>query len=73
LDLRYLDGVFIVFTRPSLVDIFGRTRLAWDFLGHESHRVDTMAHTLDGDEILWRSKHHFEELDVTIGIGFWWW
>jgi hypothetical protein len=48
-ELRSLEGVFIVFAVPCLVDIFGRTSLAWDSLGFESHRLDTRANTLDDD------------------------
>jgi hypothetical protein len=44
-DLRSLEGVFIVFAGPCLVDSFGGTSLAWASLGHEAHRLDTMAHT----------------------------
>ena len=46
-ELISLEGVFIVFPGPCLVDGFGGTSLAWASLGHESHRLDTMAHTLD--------------------------
>jgi hypothetical protein len=57
-DLRPLDGAFIVFAGPFLVDSFGRTSLAWASLGHEAHRLDTMAHTLDDDGNLWRFERH---------------
>jgi hypothetical protein len=57
-DLRYLEGVFIVFARSCLVDRFGRTCLAWASLGLESHRLDTMAHTPDYDGSLWRQERH---------------
>jgi hypothetical protein len=40
------------------MDNFGGTSLAWASLGHESHRLDTMAHTLDDDDILWRLERH---------------
>jgi hypothetical protein len=32
-DLRSLEGVFIVFAGPCLVNSFGRTSLAWASLG----------------------------------------
>ena len=57
-DLRSLEGVFIVFVGPCLVDRFGRTSLAWASLGLEAHRLDTMAHTMDDDVILWRLERH---------------
>jgi hypothetical protein len=50
-ELRSLEGVFIVFAGPCLVDIFGRTSLAWASLGLEAHRLDTRAHTLDDDDM----------------------
>jgi hypothetical protein len=50
-DLRSLEGVFIVFVGPCLVDRFGRTSLAWASLGLESHMLDTRAHTPDDDDI----------------------
>jgi hypothetical protein len=36
-DLRSLEGVFIVFAGPCFVEKFGRTSLAWAYLGHEAH------------------------------------
>jgi hypothetical protein len=57
-DLRSLEGVFIVFAGPCLVDSFGGTSLAWASLGHEAHRMDTMARTPDDDESLWRLERH---------------
>jgi hypothetical protein len=48
-EFRSLEGIFIVFTGPCLVDIFGRTRLAWASLGLEAQRLDTRAHTPDDD------------------------
>ena len=51
-ELRSLEGVFIVFAGPCLVDIFGRTSLAWASLGLEAHRLDTMDRTPDDDDIL---------------------
>jgi hypothetical protein len=57
-DLRSLEGIFIVFAGPCLVDNFGRTSLAWASLGHEAHRMDTMAHTPDDDDNLWRLERH---------------
>jgi hypothetical protein len=48
-DLISLEGVFIVFVGPWLVDNFGGTCLAWASLGHEAHRLDTMARTPDDD------------------------
>jgi hypothetical protein len=50
-ELRSLEGVFIVFAGPCLVDIFGRTSLAWASLGLEAHRLDTRAHTPDDDDM----------------------
>ena len=35
-ELRSLEGVFIVFEGPYLVDGFGGKILAWDSLGHDS-------------------------------------
>jgi hypothetical protein len=58
-DLRPLEGAFIVFAGPCLVDSFGRTSLAWASLGHEAHRLDTMAHTLEMMMVsLWRFERH---------------
>jgi hypothetical protein len=54
-----LEGVFIVFAGPCLVNSFGGTNLAWASLGHEVHRMDTMAHTPDDDDSLWRLEIHF--------------
>jgi hypothetical protein len=92
-ELRSLEGVFIIFAGPCLVDNFRRTSLAWDSLGHEFHKVDTMAYTPDDNDnrwrlernhgishlaptipmfFLWRSKHHFGGIDVTLGLGFLW-
>ena len=51
-DLRSLEGAFIVFIGPCLVDNFGGTSLAWASLGHEVHRLDTMARTPDDDDSL---------------------
>jgi len=48
-ELKSLEGIFIVFVGPWLVDIFGRTSLAWDSLGLEAHGLDTRAHTPDDD------------------------
>jgi hypothetical protein len=48
-----LEGVFIVFVGPFLVDSFGGTSLAWDSLGPKAHRMDTMAYTMDDDDSLW--------------------
>jgi hypothetical protein len=53
-----LEGVFIVFAGPCLVDSFGGTSLAWDSLGYESYRMDTMACTLDDDDNLLRLGRH---------------
>jgi hypothetical protein len=50
-QLRSLEGKFIIFAGPWLVDIFGRTRLAWACLGLEAHRLDTRAHTPDDDDM----------------------
>jgi hypothetical protein len=58
-DLRSLEGVFIVFAGPCLVDSFGGTSLAWASLGHEAHRMDTMTRTPDDDDSLWRLERHF--------------
>jgi len=57
-DLISLEGVFIFFAGPSLVDNFGRTSLCWASLGHEAHNVDTMACTPDDDENLLRLERH---------------
>jgi hypothetical protein len=57
-DLRSLEGVFIVFEGPCLVDRFGRTSLVCDSLGLEAHRLDTMAHTPKNDGILWSPERH---------------
>jgi hypothetical protein len=57
-DLRSLEGVFIEFARPCLVDRFGRTSLAWASLGLESHRLDTMAYTPDDNDNLWMPQRH---------------
>ena len=46
-ELRSLEGTFIVFAGPCLVDMFGRTGLVWDSLGLEAHRLDTRDHTPD--------------------------
>jgi hypothetical protein len=40
------------------VDSFGGKSLDWASLGHESHSLDTMAHTLDDDNFLWRLERH---------------
>jgi hypothetical protein len=48
-ELTFLEGIFIVFIGPWLVDIFGRTSLAWASLGLESHRLGTRTHTPDDD------------------------
>jgi hypothetical protein len=53
-----VEGVFILFVGPCLVDNFGGASLAWASLGHESHRLDTMARTSDDDGILWRLERH---------------
>ena len=50
-ELKSLEGIFIVFVGPWLVDIFGRTSLAWASLGLESHRLDTRAHTPDDNDM----------------------
>jgi hypothetical protein len=50
-ELRSLEGIFIVFAGPCLVDIFGRTSLAWDSLGLEAHRLDTRIHTQDDHDM----------------------
>jgi hypothetical protein len=42
------------------VDIFGRKILAWDSLGLEAHKLDTMARTLDDDDSLWRPERFLE-------------
>jgi hypothetical protein len=34
-ELIPLEGALIVFAGPCLVDNYGRTRLAWDSLGHD--------------------------------------
>ena len=52
-ELRSLEGVFIVFARPCLVDIFGRISLAWASLGLEAHKLDSMSHNPDDDASLW--------------------
>ena len=52
-ELRSLEGVFIVFVGPCLVDIFGRTSLAWASLGIESHMLDTISHTPNNDSRIW--------------------
>jgi hypothetical protein len=57
-DLISLEGLFIVFAGPCLVDSFGGTSLAWDSLRHEAHRLDTMACILDGDGIHCRIERH---------------
>jgi hypothetical protein len=59
-DLRSLEGIFIVFAGPYLVDSFGGTSLAWATLGYEAHRLNTMAWTPDDDGSLWRL---FDSLD----------
>jgi hypothetical protein len=51
-DLRSLEGVFIVFAGPCLMEKFGRTRLSWAYLGRKAHWLDTMAYTLDCEDIL---------------------
>jgi hypothetical protein len=42
-DLRSLEGVFIVFAGPCLVDSFGRTSIARASFELEAHWMDTMA------------------------------
>jgi hypothetical protein len=51
LTLRSLEGVFIVFAGPCLVDSFGGTSLAWDSMGIEAHRLDTSSHMLDDEDM----------------------
>jgi hypothetical protein len=58
-NLRPLEGAFIVFAGPFLVDSFGGTSLAWASLGHEAHRLDTIARTLDDDDF-WTHLPHLE-------------
>jgi hypothetical protein len=40
------------------VDNFRGISLDWAYLGHESHGLDTMAHTPDDDGSLWRVERH---------------
>jgi hypothetical protein len=44
------------------VDNFEGTSLGWASLGHEAHRLDTMAHTPDDEDCLWRLERHLRVL-----------
>jgi hypothetical protein len=65
-DLRSLEGTFIVFVGPCLVDNCGGTSLAWDSLGNESHKLDTMAHTPYDDDSIWRLERHLREPTLSL-------
>jgi len=58
-----LEGVFIFFAGPCLVDRFGRTSLAWASIGLEAHNLETRAHMsinedmpLEAYETPWRTS-----------------
>ena len=61
--MRSLEGIFIFFARPCLVDRFGRTSLAWASIGLEAHKLDTRTHMpndedmpLEAYETPWRTS-----------------
>jgi hypothetical protein len=43
-----------------LVERFGIMSLEWAYVGLEAHMLDTMAHTLDDDDKIWRLERRLE-------------
>jgi hypothetical protein len=46
-----LEGIFIVFAGPCLVDRFERTSLAWASIGLEAHKFDIRAHMPNDEDM----------------------